>query len=264
MRRHDPLPLAAYAQTIELIYPKHLRERYQDQMLQTARDANRERTSSAVRFWTHLYTDLVRSSLQEHTRMFRNELFARPIFFHTLTLSLILTMWGLFAAMSIQGALRRSADQPQLRMAQEYAAVLASGSSVEDAFPRVHVDIEHSPEPFAIFYNSAGQPVAATGHISDTVPSPPSGVFEYLRTHPSDKFTWQPHRGLRIAAVMQRVDGSKAGFILVGRSLQATELETVTLRRATFVSWALLMCLLAAGAMYLDRAQRMRGTPLAT
>jgi len=36
MKHPDPLPLAAYAQTIELIYPKHLRERYQDQMLQTA------------------------------------------------------------------------------------------------------------------------------------------------------------------------------------------------------------------------------------
>jgi hypothetical protein len=263
MRSRGSLPLITYAYAIRLIYPVQLRRRYIGQMLQTARDAHSERRSGAGFFWAYLYLDLVRSSLQEHTRMFRYQLFARPIFFHTLTLGFILTAWGLFAAMSIQGALRRSADQPQLRMAQDYAAMLTDGSTADKILPSTQVDIANSAEPFAIFYNSAGQPVAASGYILNSIPVPPSGVFQYMRAHSSDKFTWQPLRGVRIAAVVRRVDGNQPGFILVGRSLQATELEELTLRRATFLSWTLLMCLLGAGATYLDRAQRLRTKPLA-
>jgi hypothetical protein len=190
--------------------------------------------------------------------MFRNQLFARPIFFHTITLGLVLTVWGTFAAMTIQGALRRSADQPQIQMAQDYAAALQSGSSLEETLPPVHVDIQRSLEPFAIFYNPEGQPVGATGHIDQNVPKPPAGVFAYLRTHATDKFTWQPQPGLRIAAVARRVDGPQPGFVLVGRSLQMTELETNTLRRGTFLTWFMLMGLLAAGAIFLDHAERKR------
>lgn len=261
MKRRHPLPLAAYAYTIQLIYPRHLCDRYHGQMLQTARDADRDRTYSALQFWAYLYAELFRSSLQEHTRMFRNQLLARPVFFYTLTLAVLFTVWGLFAAMSIQGALRRSADQPQLQMAQDYAAALAGGRTVDETLPPVHVDIAKSPEPFAIFYSSDGRPVGTTGQIDQNVPAPPAGVFDYLRTHPTDKFTWQPQSGLRIAAVALRVGGAHPGVILVGRSLQHT--EESTLRRGTFLTWFLLMGILAAGAIFLDRAQHGGTRPAA-
>jgi hypothetical protein len=60
---------------------------------------------------------------------------------------------------------------------------------------------------------------------------------------------------------MRRVEGPQPGFILVGRSLQFTEVDEALLRRGTFVTWLLLMCLLAAGALYLDRAERLRRSP---
>ena len=265
MRPRDPLPLAVYAQTVELIYPKHLRERYEDQLLQTARDADSERTHSAVHFWTYLYVDLVRSSLQEHTHMFRNRIFARSILVYTITLALILTIGGLAGALTIQAALRRSADQPQIQMAKKYASAVASGKSMEETLPPVQIDIQHSLEPFVIFYDLQVHPIASTGHTDYGVPTPPRGVFDHLTTNnPIARFTWQPQSGLRIATVMFRVGGSRPGYILVGRSLAATDIDMIALRRGAFLTWFVLMALLCAGALFLDRAQRLRDTPLAT
>lgn len=263
--RPDSLSFAAYAQTIELIYPRHLRERYQDQMLLTARDADRERTYGALHFWAYLFADLVRSSLQERTRMFRNELFARSILVYTTTLALILTIGGLACALTIQAALRRSADQPQIQMAKHYASAVASGKSIEQTLPPVQIDMQHSLEPFAIFYDLQAHPVASTGHTDRGVPAPPPGVFDHLTANnPIARFTWQPESGIRVAAVMFRVNGSHPGYILVGRSLAATDIDMISLRRGAFVTWFILMALLCAGALFLDRAQHMRSTPIIT
>ena len=263
-RRH-PLSYAAYAQTIELIYPKHLRERYRDQMLQTARDADRDRTSSALYFWAYLYADLVRSSLQERTHMFRDRLFARPILVYTTSLALILTIGGLSCALTIQAAIRRSADQPQIQMAKHYASAVASGKSIEQTLPPVQIDMQHSLEPFAIFYDLQAHPVASTGHTDRGVPAPPPGVFDHLTANnPIARFTWQPESGIRVAAVMFRINGSHPGYILVGRSLAATDIDMMSLRRGAFVTWFILMALLCAGALFLDLAQRMRSTPITT
>jgi len=261
MSRPNAFLLAAYSALLKLIYPTHLYTCYRDQMLQTIRDADSDRTYNGFQFWSYLFADLIRSSLLEHTRMFRNRIFARPILIHTLALALILTVGGLFAALTIQAALRRSADQPQMQMADKYASALASGSRIQNTLPPLQVDIQHSLEPFAIFYDATGHAVEATGHLADSIPTPPLGVFVHMRTHAISKFTWQPRSGLRIAAVMRRVEGPQPGFILVGRSLQFTEVDEALLRRGTFVTWLLLMCLLAAGALYLDRAERLRRSP---
>lgn len=265
MRPPDPLPIAAYAQVIQLIYPKRLRDRYQGQLLQTARDAESERTSSAFRFWCYLYAELVRSSLQEHTHMFRSRIFARSILVHTITFALILTVGGLACALTLQAALRRGADQPQIQMAKNYASAIISGKSIEQTLPPVRIDIQHSLEPFAVFYDLQAHPVASTGHDDSGVPVPPSGVFNHLSTNnPIARFTWQPRSGVRIATVMFRVGGSRPGYILVGRSLAATDVDMLALRRGAFVTWFILMVLLCAGALFLDRAQRIQSTPIVT
>lgn len=255
MTAHESRPLIIYARLIRVIYPHHLYVRYGDQMLQTARDADAERTYTAVSFWAYLYADLVRSSLQEHTRMFRNEVLARPIFFHTLAVAAILTVCGAGAALTCQQMLRRGADQPQIQMAQNYASALQAGSNLDETLPPAHVDIQSSLEPFAIFYNVDGQPVGAAAQLNQSVPTPPSGVFRYARAHAIDKFTWQPTADVRIATVVRRVDGPHPGFILTGRSLRLVEQQESILWRMAFSVWIGLIAVLACGAIFLDRAQ---------
>jgi hypothetical protein len=85
----------------------------------------------------------------------------------------------------------------------------------------------------------------------------------HLHTHPTDKFTWQPQPGLRIAAVAQRIDGAHPGFILVGRSLTLVQQQKNQLRRGTFITWFSLMALLIGGAALLNRAQSTTPRPAA-
>ena len=125
MSRPNPILFALYRHALRL-YPSHLRLLYQDQMLQTVRDADAERNCSALSFWLCLFSDLLKSSIKEHLLMVRRKVLARPALFYTLTLAIIFTVWGFSAAVTMQQLLRRGADQPQIQMAQNYASAIAS------------------------------------------------------------------------------------------------------------------------------------------
>jgi len=262
MNRPNPILFALYRGALR-VYPSRLRLLYQDQMLQTVRDADSERSYSALYFWLYLFADLAKSSIKERLLMISKQILAHPIFFHTFALGLILTLWGFPAAMTLQGAMRSAADQPQIQMAQNYASEIASGKLATDLIPTVHLDLSTSLEPFTILYDADGNPLRSSGYIGEAVPTPPPGVFTYLRTHPTDKFTWQPQPDLRIAAVAQRVDGTHPGFILVGRSLTLVQQQENQLRRGTFITWFSLMALLIGGAALLNRAQSATPRPAA-
>jgi hypothetical protein len=95
----------------------------------------------------------------------------------------------------------------------------------------------------------------SNGFLDQAIPTPPRGVFNYLRSHAIDKFTWQPRRGVRIATVARRIDGPHPGFVLVGRSLTLVENQEGLLYHATFIGWFVLVGLLCAGAALLSRVQ---------
>jgi hypothetical protein len=258
----NPTVLAIYRLCLQL-YPRRLRLRYEDEMLQSVRDAHADRSKGALRFWLGLFADLIRSSLQEQLLMMREQLLARPIFFHTLALGLILTLMGGSAAVTFQQLLRRGADQPQIQMAEDYAARMAAGQDPAEVLPAGDVDLGRSLEPFAVAYDGDGSPVRANGRIDDRMPTPPAGVFSYLRTHSSDKFTWQPRPGIRIAAVARRIDGPHPAFVLVGRSLRFTEQQEGLLYHAAFIGWFVVVGLLIAGAalLHFSRSSALPSQP---
>jgi hypothetical protein len=254
MSRPNPFLFALYRSALRL-YPSRLRLRYQNQMLQSVRDADAERPCSAPRFWLRLFADLLTSSAREHMLMIREQVIAHPIFFHALALGIILTLWGFPAAMTFNGMLRRTANQPQTAMVDQYASRMAGGEKPEDVISPRSIDLQQSLEPFAIFYNDQGAPVRANGYLNQTVPTPPPGVFNYLRAHGSDAITWQPQPGVRIAAVLRRVAGPNPGFLLAGRSLREVEEQESDFRKMVFYGWFVLVGLLVAGAVLLNRIQ---------
>ena len=193
--------------------------------------------------------------------MIRDQVLARPIFFHALTLGLIFTLFGGFAAFVLQGMLRRQANQPQAQMAAVYASRIASGVQPDEALPRNYVDMERSLEPFAIFYDDHGTPVTATGYLNQAIPTPPPGVFHYLRSHATDTVTWQPQPNVRIATVILRVSGPNPGFLLTGRSLRVFDEQDVIFRNMVFGGWFLVVFLLIVGAALLSRFQRRTTMP---
>jgi hypothetical protein len=255
----NPFLFALYRSSLRL-YPWRLRLLYQDQLLQTARDAYAGSTSSLY-FWPSLFADLLKSAMKEHLLMIRDQVIARPIFFHALAIGLILTLMGGSAAATFQQMLRRGANQPQIQMAASYAAEIASGVKPEEAIPYNNVDLERSLEPFAIFYDDQGAPITSNGHLNQTIPSPPHGVFDYLRSHDTDTVTWQPQPNVRIAAVIHRVSGPNAGFLLAGRSLRLVEEQESLFWRMVFIGWFMLVFLLVVGAALLSRFQRRNPMP---
>jgi hypothetical protein len=143
-------------------------------------------------------------------------------------------------------------------MVSSFLSEAASGMAADDIIPRGYVDPARSLEPFLIFYDNQGNPKSGTGYLDQVLPAPPQGIFAFVRTHGAEKFTWQPQPGVRIATVIQRVDGPSPGFILAGRSLKIVEEEEDLLRRGTFFGWFFIMLLIAGSALLLHRVQSKR------
>jgi hypothetical protein len=120
-----------------------------------------------------------------------------------------------------QQDLRQGADDPQTQMAEDAAARLGAGAPVSAVVPRstAVVDIASSLAPFVIVYDRNDRPLAATGVLDGTAPTPPQGVTASARDH-EDHVTWQPRSGVRIAAVLVAYNG---GTVLAGRSLRVAE-----------------------------------------
>ncbi|HEY2169917.1 MAG TPA: hypothetical protein VGJ30_09860 [Candidatus Angelobacter sp.] len=171
---------------------------------------------------------------------------------------MVLTVLGGVAAITMQQMLRRGANQPQIDMAQWYAGEIAAGEAPGDVLPPGYVDLERSLQPFVIFYDEHGNPGPGTGYLEQRIPTPPAGVFDFVRLHGSENVTWQPQPGVRIASVVQRINGKTPGFILAGRSLRLVEEQESLLRRMVMGGWVAVMVLLIAGASLLNRAQRAK------
>jgi len=253
-----PLPMLWLYRGALLIYPLRLRFEYRQQMLQTLRDAYADRNVGALHFWFRTYKDLVQSSITERLQMTRDLIFKTPIAFHTAALALVLTLLGGVAAVTMQQMLRRGANQPQIDMAQWYAGEINAGEAPGNVIPPGYVDLERSLQPFVIFYDEQGKPGPATGYLDQTIPIPPAGVFDFVRSHGSENVTWQPRPGVRIASVIQHINSKTPGFILAGRSLRLVEEQESLLRRMVLGGWIVVMALLIGGASLLNRAQRTK------
>jgi hypothetical protein len=241
-----------------VLYPPRLRFKYREQMLQTLCDAYRDRRSPAPLFWFRVYTDLAQSSFTERLNIMRDFIFKAPIAIHTAVLAVVLTLLGGAAAITMQQMLRRGANQPQIDMAQWYAGEISAGEEPGNVIPPGYVDLERSLQPFVIFYDEQGRPGPGTGYLDQSVPTPPSGVFDFVRRHGSENVTWQPRPGVRIASVIRHVNSKTNGFILTGRSLRLVEEQESLLRRMVLGGWVAIMLLLIAGASLLNRAQRTK------
>jgi hypothetical protein len=258
MNSSDRSLLTLYRRCLWL-YPRHLQSNYSSQLLQTIRDARHE-AKSPFRFWTGIFADLLQSSLRERILMTQTRVIARPILVHAITLSLIVTVLGVLCTMVVQQMLRRGANQPQLQMADLYAAEIASGVTPNEAIPRAYIDLERSLESFVIAYDDQSRPVASTGYLNQAIPAPPAGVFKYLRTHSVDVVTWQPQSDVRIAAVIRRISGPAPGFVLTGRSLRMVEEQESQLYTMAFGVWLFLIALIVGGAAFLGRTQRLQAS----
>lgn len=250
------------------LYPAPFREEYAAPMQQAFRDALADRTLPRRALLALAARDLVTSLIREHTAMFR-ETYARPaLLFNAVILAGIAT--GLALALNVipQQVLRTGADDPQIQMATDLAARLDRGPGVADgllqaALPPTAVDMSRSLSPFLIVYDDGGTPLGSNAQLNGRTPAPPRGVFDYVRQHGEERVTWQPAHGLRIAAVVERINGPQPGFVLAGRSLREVEARADHVRDLAGLTWIGMLALIAIGTLVYGRITRPTPIPAA-
>lgn len=155
-----------------------------------------------------------------------------------------------------QQVLRQSANDPQIQMAEDAALALLNGAPAAQVVGTTVMDAGGSLDPFVVVYDADGKAVAGSGMLNGTLPTLPSGVFDYTRAHLEDRVTWQPAEGDRFAAVITYYERSSngvktAGFVLAARSLRETELREEALMWRCAEAWvaAIVMGTLLIGFM---------------
>lgn len=213
---------ALYARALRL-YPRGFQEAYGSAMQQAFRDALMDQPQRSSAFYLRIASDLLTSLIKEHTTMLRETYFRPVLVYNALVLSGIATLLGLALYAIPQTVLRLGAEDPQLQLADDLAARLEQGTTAANAVPATPVDLNRSLAPFVMAFDADGRPLASQAALDGAIPVPPRGVFDYVRTHGIDRITWQPRRGLRIATIIQRVDGPKGGYVVAGRSMRIVE-----------------------------------------
>ena len=127
-------------------------------------------------------------------------------------------MFGTFYLVT-QQTLRAGANDPQIQLAIDEANALNAGQTPDQTLGG-RVDIDKSLAPFTIVYNAKGQPIAGSGYLGTSLPTVPFGTLSAADHQTYHAVTWQPQRGVRIAAVTVKANGY---YVLTGRSLQLVE-----------------------------------------
>ena len=155
--------------------------------------------------------------------------------------------------LAVQQSYRQGANDPQIQIAQDLKETLQNGKSAQDLVGQTitlatQVDLRKSLASFVIIFDDNGKPIASQAVLDGRIPTPPPGVFSYTKTKKEDRFSWEPKPGVREATVLLRFEGSKPGFVLVGRSLKEVENRVSQLgqRMAVALGAILLLSLILA------------------
>ena len=135
-----------------------------------------------------------------------------------LPLAVLATLLTGLAYVVGQQALRQSANDPQVQMAEDAAVALSAGQSAQAVTPQAAVDMARSLAPYLIVYGDDGKMLAASVQLGGQAPPPPpAGVFDYVREHGLERVTWQPRSDVRVATIVIRYSGTTNGFVVAGR-----------------------------------------------
>jgi hypothetical protein len=144
---------------------------------------------------------------------------------------------------TVQQAYREGANDPQIEAADTIADLLNQGAPADAIVGQSgNVDMAKSLSLFIMIFDKDGKAIASSGKLNDNIPTPPSGVFDYLKKHTEERFTWQPEKGTRIAAVIKKVSDDK-GYVLVGRNLREVEMRERNLTIMVGIAWVALLAL---------------------
>jgi hypothetical protein len=119
-----------------------------------------------------------------------------------------------------QHALRSSANDPQVQMAEDAAGRLDAGSSPQAVLPQESVELASSLAPYLIVYDRSGRILGSSVTVHGGPPHFPEGVFSNVPRGDVETVTWQTSNGERSATAVAAYNG---GYVVAGRSLREVE-----------------------------------------
>lgn len=229
--------LAAYRAGLRL-YPFEFHKSYAEEMLRCAGEMLTD-SKAPLRTAGILATDLLQSLATEYLAMTPRAT-ALPQLAMLVTLTTFIAGTGYLIS---QQVLRMSANDPQIQLAEDAAERLTSGENAAHVVPEREVDMANSLAPFVIVYDDSGNPVASSARLDGSIPTPPRGVFDFVRTNRQERVTWQPRPGVRIASVVNR---ASHGFVVAGRNMREVEIREALVFKLAATGWFFANIALAA------------------
>ncbi len=159
-----------------------------------------------------------------------------PIIFKKwLPLAVITTGLCFTSYILVQQSLRLSANDPQVQLAEDAVSQINARLPVSLG---MMVDMNQSLAPFVTIYDQHQQVISSTGVLDGIVPKIPAGVLARALARGSDRVTWQPRSGVRIAAVVM---SSHSGFVVAGRNLREVEHREDQALKLMILGWLALL-----------------------
>jgi len=166
---------------------------------------------------------------------------------------LLLTSYGL-----IQQSYRMGANDPQIQLAEDGAAALATGDPADTIVGDSDINLRTSLAPAVIVYGDDKQVVVTDGKIDGKAPVIPDGVLEYAKLHGRNMVTWEPTSGVRLAAVVVRSGGETPGYVVAARSVREVEVRESAALNVTALVWVILtLIIFGAWALILAGHKRI-------
>ncbi len=151
--------------------------------------------------------------------------------------------------LATQQNIRLSANDPQIQISEDITSAIEKGVSPGSILPPTPSgDMTKDLGPFVIIYKDSGEVLGSSTQLDSSTPKLPDGVLEYVAKNGEERFTWEPKKGVRSAAVVRKYAG---GFVLVGKSLREVEKRENLILSQTALAWALIMALSLASKVIL-------------
>ena len=140
---------------------------------------------------------------------------------------------------AVQQDLRQTANDPQIQLAENSAASLATATNIDVGTEKI--DLVKSLSPFIIIVDKDNKVLASNAVMNGQTPVPPAGVFASAARSGENRVTWQPAPGVRIALVVVPVGNDKGQFVAVGRSLREVEKRENQIFMLSAIAWLILL-----------------------
>ncbi|MFA6494470.1 MAG: hypothetical protein WCT49_05445 [Candidatus Paceibacterota bacterium] len=166
----------------------------------------------------------------------------------------LITIMAIFVYTVAHSVIRNAANDPQNAMAMDAAFLLSHNAPMGPIVPEIGVELSRSQETFIQVYDEKGSLLDSNATLNGKSLKISKKALSYAKKHGESYTTWQPEKGVRIAAVIVAFQGQNPGFVVTGRSLYTAESRIADAAKLCLLFWTIMM--LSAYSFYRFRVRK--------